>query len=107
MKKNVPLQYLTSPRKKIGLSITPIPINIWLIIPELLTERIKRKIEATTTHDIKWGKYTIVCTVFLNARFVISFSNNEIITAAPVLRINLTIESSNVLRRYYLQQDTS
>ena len=36
--------------------------------------------------------------LFLNARFVISFSNNEIITAAPVLRINLTIESSNVLR---------
>ena len=38
----------------------------------------------------------IVCTDFLNAMLVISLRRSEIITAAPVLSINLTIDNTSV-----------
>ncbi len=40
----------------------------------------------------------IVCVVFLNAVFLISFNSREIKTAAPVFKINFTILSFNVFQ---------
>ena len=59
-------------------------------------DRNRLKIDATTAHDIKWGRYIIVCKVFFAKRFPISFKKIDTITAVKVVINNFMILSSNV-----------
>ena len=59
-------------------------------------DRNRLKIDATTAHDIKWGRYIIVCKVFFAKRFPISFKKIDTMTAVKVVINNFIILSSNV-----------
>ena len=60
-------------------------------------ERISVNTEAVTTHDIKWGRYTMVCVTFLNFIKRSSFNRIEIATAIKVLSKSFTTLNRIVL----------
>ena len=75
---------------------TPKSLNQPFTRPVLDGDNNKLKIDATTAHDIKCGRYIIVCKVFFAKRFPISFKKIDTTTADTFVMINLIILNQSV-----------